>query len=75
MTDDKTLAALQLAAKFVLDYAEAIDHYNGQAMDILKMNCPSATHEAAEMTQKESIQLRKDLDAVLDALKGAGIDD
>lgn len=72
--DVQTLAALQMAAKFVLDHADRIDQHNSLSMDILKMTCPSATYEAAQETQKESIQQNKDLDAVLAALEAAGID-
>lgn len=72
--DEKTLAALQLAAKFVLDHADRIDQHNSLSMDILKMTSPSATYEAAQATQRESVQQNKDLDAVLAALEAAGID-
>lgn len=70
----QTVNALRLAAKFVLAHADRIDHYNGQAMDILKLNSPSATAEAVQQTQKDSVQLTHDLDAVLNALQAAGIE-
>jgi hypothetical protein len=72
--DEQTLNALRLAAKFVLDHADQIDHHNSQAMDLLKLNSPNATYEAAQQTQKDSIQQAHDLDAVLAALNAAGID-
>ncbi|MFF1733733.1 hypothetical protein [Streptomyces sp. NPDC058247] len=73
--DEQTLNSLRLAAKFVLDHADEIDHHNGQAMDLLKLNSPNATYKAVQTTQQDSIQLTHDLDAVLDALKAAGLDD
>ena len=72
--DEQTLQALRLAAKFVLDHAGDIDAHNGRAMDLLQLDCPTATYEAVEQTQKDMNQQRHDLDAVLAALESAGID-
>ena len=73
--DDNALTALRLAAKFVLDHADEIDHHNQFALDLLKMTAPSATREAVQETREDSAKLRRDLDAVLAALKSAGLDD
>ena len=72
--DEKTLNALRLAAKFVLDHADRIDQHNSLSMEILKMTAPNATYVAAVETQKESIQQAHDLEAVIAALDAAGID-
>ncbi|MCL8016903.1 hypothetical protein [Streptomyces sp. AS02] len=72
--NENELAALRLAATFVLDHADRIDQHNSLSMEILKMTAPNATYEAAVQTQKESVQQNHDLDAVLAALEAAGID-
>lgn len=72
--DEQELAALRLAAKFVLDHADQIDYHNQFALDILKRESPNATYEAAQETKKDSIQQAHDLDATLAALRAAGLD-
>jgi hypothetical protein len=71
---EQELAALRLAAKFVLDHADQIDYRNQFALDLLKMTSPNATYEAAQQTQNDATQQTRDLDATLAALKAAGLD-
>lgn len=72
--DEKTLEALRLAAKFILDRADDIDYDTQFAARHLRAEHPSATPAAARATQENADQLRKDLAAVLDALTNVGID-
>jgi len=72
--DENELAALRLAAKFVLEYADNIDHDTQFYARRLRIETPSATAEAENLTWKNADQIRKDLDAVVTALEGAGID-
>lgn len=72
--DADELAALRLAAKFVLDRADDIDYNNQFAARHLRAEHPNATSEAEGMTWANADKTRKELDATLAALTAAGID-
>ncbi|MDX2837964.1 hypothetical protein PV377_02920 [Streptomyces ipomoeae] len=72
--DAKELAALRLAAQFVLDHADDIDYNSQFAARHLRAEHPNATPEAESMTWAEADKTRKNLDATLAALQAAGID-
>lgn len=75
IVNEKTLAALQQAARFVLEYAGDIDHNSAFAAEHIRVEHPHATFDAVLQTYRGSDELRKTLDEVLKALSDAGIDD
>ena len=72
--DAKELAALRVAAKFVLDHADDIDYSTQFHARHLRAEHPTATAEAYAMTQEDADKTRKELDVTLAALDAAGID-
>ncbi len=70
--DEKELATLRLAAKFLAEHGEQISHYNDYAMEILKLHAPSATLEAAVREQETMHKISQELEATLEALTDAG---
>lgn len=72
--DAPALKALQLVAQFVLTYADDIDSDTQFAAEHVRVKHPEATQEAILQARSTADELRKELDAVIDALRGAGID-
>ncbi|MFJ7111826.1 hypothetical protein ACIQW4_01430 [Streptomyces albogriseolus] len=70
--DEKELATLRLAAKFLAEHGEQISYYNQYAMEILKMQAPNATLEAAMRERETMHKISQELEVTLEALTDAG---
>ncbi|WP_030188047.1 hypothetical protein [Streptomyces violaceorubidus] len=71
--NEKELAALRLAAKFITDHEDMISFYNQFAIEIAKIHTPNATARAFMDVRETELKINRDLEAVLDSLGEAGL--
>ena len=68
LTNPEALAALAAAARFVLAWADDIDHDVQYAADHVTDRHPSATIEAIQATDRNAVQFHTELDELLELL-------